>query len=250
MNMRARIKAGALHLGASASIAVTVAVTVFALWYPWPFRDISGGRELFLMIVAIDVIIGPLLTSLVFDTRKEVAALVRDVGVIVVLQLVALAYGAYTMALARPAVVALEGDRLRVVRAIDLSDVDLSRAPAGLRRLSWTGPIFVSTRSPTSQEKADTVLRALAGEDIGMRPEFWLPAEQAAAGMARAARPLSALVSRQPAHASVLMATAAAAGAAIDELGFLPIVARRTDWTAVLRLNDGHIVGYVPVDGF
>ena len=45
---------------------------VFALWYPYPYREISGGRELFLIVVAVDVIMGPLLTLAVFNRSKPV----------------------------------------------------------------------------------------------------------------------------------------------------------------------------------
>lgn len=46
-------------MGVSLGLAATL---VFAVWYPYPYREISGGRSLFEMVVAIDVVMGPLLT--------------------------------------------------------------------------------------------------------------------------------------------------------------------------------------------
>ena len=41
-----RLKASTLHLGLSLCIAALAALLVFAVWYPNPYREISGGREL------------------------------------------------------------------------------------------------------------------------------------------------------------------------------------------------------------
>jgi hypothetical protein len=245
-----RLRAAAIHLLASAAVAALAATLVFLLWYPAPFREISGGRELFLLVVAIDVVLGPLITFAVFNPRKRRAELVRDLGVIVVLQLAALAYGLHTVAQARPAVVALEGDGLRVVRAIDLEEADFSKAPPGLRALSWTGPMVVATRPPSAEEKFDAIQRGFAGEDLGMRPEFWRPESERASAFALAAKPLGPLAKRWPQHAAELQRAVAATGRSAEQLGYLPILARRTDWSALVDKRDGSIVGYVGIDGF
>jgi hypothetical protein len=245
-----RLRAAAIHLLASAAVATLAATLVFVLWYPTPFREISGGRELFLLVVAIDVVLGPLITFAVFNPRKPRSELVRDLGVIVLLQLAALAYGLHIVAQARPAVAALEGDRLRVVRAIDLEEADFSKAPRELRTPSWTGPRLVATRPPGAAEKFDAIQRGLAGEDLGMRPEFWRPDGERAAAYAQAAKPLALLIKRWPQRAADLQRAVEASGRPAERLGYLPILARRTDWSALVDTQDGSVVGYVAVDGF
>lgn len=244
------MRAAVCHLGASIAVAAIAAGLVFLLWYPTPYREISGGRELFLLVVAVDVVIGPLITFAVFDIRKPKTELVRDLGVVALLQIAALAYGLSAVADARPAIVALEGSRLRVVRAIDVDREDLAKAPADLRSLSFTGPVFVATRVPNASEKLEAIDRGLSGQDIGMRPEFWLPLEQAAAARTRAAQPLRRLSERFPRRTAEITAAAALSGRPLEQLGYLPILARRTDWTALVDLKDGSVVGYLPIDGF
>jgi hypothetical protein len=247
---KARLRAAAIHLAASAAMAALAATLVLALWYPHPYREISGGRELFLLVVAVDVVLGPLITLAVFNPLKPRSELVRDLGVVVALQLAALAYGLHTVAQARPAVVALEGDRIRVVRAVDLNEADFSKAPPELRALSWAGPMLVATRPPSAEEKFDALQRGLAGEDLGMRPEFWRPEAERAAAFARAAKPLGPLAKRWPQHAAELDRAVAASGRPAERLGYLPILARRTDWSALVDTRDGAIVGYAAIDGF
>ncbi len=249
-NAPARLRASSIHLGASAAVAALAAALVFALWYPVPYREVSGGRELFLLVVAVDVVIGPLITFAVFDRRKPRAELTRDLGVVVLLQLAALAYGLHAVAQARPAIVALEGARLRVVRAIDMAGADLARAPAGLQSLSWSGPALVATRVPSRDEKLEAIDRGLAGEDIGMRPDFWLPLEQTRQAFARAAMPLDRLARMKPTRKADLDRAVAATGRSADQLGYLPILARMTDWSALVDRSSGEIVGYVDIEGF
>lgn len=40
---RDRLRASGIHLG----ISLGIALLVFALWYPYPYRDISGGESFF-----------------------------------------------------------------------------------------------------------------------------------------------------------------------------------------------------------
>jgi hypothetical protein len=43
----------------SASIAVVAALLVFGLWYPGALRHLAGGRDLFLLVTSVDVVLGP-----------------------------------------------------------------------------------------------------------------------------------------------------------------------------------------------
>jgi hypothetical protein len=248
--VRDRLRAMLLHLALSITVAALVAALVFALWYPSPYREISGGRDLFLLLVAVDVVTGPVLTFVIFDRRKPRAELMRDLGVIVLLQLAALAYGLYSVERARPAVVALEVDRLRVVRSADLDRADFSQAPDGLRSLSLWGPTLVATRAPTDAERQDVITRGLAGEDIGMRPKFWRPPAETAPAYALAARPVAQLKLLRPSRSAALKRAVEATGHTEDQVGFLPMLARRTDWSALIDLKSGAVVGYVDIEGF
>ncbi|MGA0611190.1 TfpX/TfpZ family type IV pilin accessory protein [Caldimonas sp. KR1-144] len=249
--LRGRVRAALIHLALSALVALACAALVFGLWYPTPFRQISGGDELFLLIVAVDVVIGPLITLAVFDLRKPRRELVRDLAVIAALQLSALVYGVHTLAQARPVVLALEGARLRVVRAIDLDADGLAKAPEGLRRLPWTGRLVVAAQSPTDPgEQMKAIELAFAGIDIGARPELWLPPERTAAALAGNMLPLERLLTSHPGREADLAAAIATTGRPASELGYLPMISRRSDWVALVDRNTGAIVGYAPFDGF
>ncbi len=249
-DLASRLRAAGIHLALSASVALLAAALVFFVWYPVPFREVSGGRELFLLVVAVDVALGPLITFAVFNRNKPGRELKRDLAVVALLQLGALGYGLHTVFVARPVAVVLEVDRLRVVTAADLEGQDVSRAlPEWQTQPAW-GIRVAAARRANDDEKLAAIDMALQGVDIGMRPVFWRPAAEAPAAIAAAAKPMSALAARYPGRAGELTQTLASTGRTAEQLGFLPLVARRSDWVALIDTASGQIAGYAPFDGF
>jgi hypothetical protein len=141
-----RLKASVVHLGLSLCVAAMAALLVFGIWYPYPYREISGGRELFLLVIAVDVILGPLVTLAVFNRIKPAVVLRRDLAAIGFLQLAALAYGLWTVVVARPVHMVFEYDRFRIVHAIDIAPELLPKSPADVIALPLTGPTLLSLR--------------------------------------------------------------------------------------------------------
>lgn len=246
-----RAQAAGVHLVCSIVLAASIAWLVFGVWYPWPYNRLSGGAALFTLLVVVDVVIGPVLTLVVFNTKKPRRELGRDLSIIVLLQLAAMAYGLQTMAVARPAVLALEVDRFRVVPAVSVLESELLQAPEQIRSISWTGPRIVNTRAPDAAEKVDALMLALSGVDLGMRPSFWQPWDDAARMAAkRTAKPTVTLAKRGAAEAQVLAKAAADVGRPLEQLGYIPILARNSDAIALVDLGTGALLGYALLNGF
>ncbi|MFC6281604.1 MULTISPECIES: TfpX/TfpZ family type IV pilin accessory protein [Polaromonas] len=252
--LKGRLKASGIHLGISLTLAILAALLVFLVWYPYPYREISGGRELFLLLVTVDVIMGPLLTLAIFNRNKPRKTLQRDLAVIGLLQLSALAYGLWTMAAARPVHLAFEIDRFRVVHAVDIPPDMLSRAPADLQQLPLTGPTLLSVRDfKDAKENFDATMAALQGVALGARPDLWQSYEKAKPQVLARARPLAELKTRFPDHTGdidrALQSASASArpGAAI---GYIPMVGRSTFWTVLIDANTAEVIAFVPLDSF
>jgi hypothetical protein len=251
---KSRLLAAGMRLGISLAIAVLAAWLVFAVWYPYPYREISGGRELFLIVVVVDVVMGPLLTLAVFNIRKPIDELWRDLAVIGLLQLAALAFGLWTVAEARPVHLVFELDRFRVVHAVDVPEEELSRAPAGLERLPLTGPTLLSLREfKDPQENQDATMAALQGVNLGARPGLWQTYEQGKSEILASARPLAELKARFPARAAEIDAAVASAsrgGNTMRSVGFIPMAAQRDFWTVLLDSHTAELIAFVPIDSF
>jgi hypothetical protein len=253
---RDRLRASGIHLGISLAIALAAAALVFGLWYPYPYREISGGRDLFMIVVAVDVVMGPLITLAIFNRAKPRAELRRDLAIVGLLQLAALGYGLWTVLQARPVYMAFEGDRFRVVHAVDVPAEWLPKAPEGLRQLPMAGPGLVGVRPfANNNEQAEAVLAELSGVFLGTRPDLWQPFAQSRERVLAASKPVTTLRQRYPAEASNIdQALAAAADAdrsvAPDQWRVLPLVGRQLLWTAVIHPQTGEPVAYLPLDSF
>ncbi len=75
---RTKLFAFSLHFLATAVLAAIAAALIFLIWFPAPFARMVGGTELFMLVVGCDVVLGPLLSLVIYDPRKTRLALIVD----------------------------------------------------------------------------------------------------------------------------------------------------------------------------
>jgi hypothetical protein len=243
--------AAGIHSVCTVLVAAAAAWFVFGIWYPYPYRELSGGRELFLLVVVVDVVCGPLLTFVLFNPKKPRKELGLDLGLVALIQLVALGYGMWTVWQARPIYLVHEVDRFKVISAPDVPADELDALPKNLKPQFWAGPQTVSIRPPKNAEEHNTVLfeSAAGGRDYGARPDFYIPYDDAAAlkSLARA-QPLVVFLQKWPDQQDAARKLALEKGADMAQWRYLPVIARQ-DWVAVLD-QQGQIQGFLRGDGF
>ena len=241
--------AAAIHLGLSLTIAALAALLVFFVWYPGQFRELAGGRGLFVLLTSVDVVLGPLLTLAVFDRAKSRRHLRLDLAVIGVLQLAALVYGLHTVFIVRPVAMIFEVDRMRLVVANDVAIDELPKALPAYRSLPLTGPLQLAARVPRDgAERTDALMQGLQGKDVSVRPTFWQPYEESKARALGRSRPIAVLLEHYAGHGDEIRRELTAMKAEPATSRFLPAMAR-TAWVAVLD-DGGNVLGYLPFDGF
>lgn len=246
-----RLQASGAHFALSLAVAVLAAALVFGLWYPYPYREISGGRELFFLIVAVDVVMGPLLTFAVFNRRKPMQVLARDLAIIVVLQLAALGYGLWTVFISRPVYMVYEYNRFRVVHALDVEESLLSKAQPPWQSLPIAGPAVLSLRAfKDAKEQGDFTMAALGGVELSARPELWQAYSAAKDGVLLEAKPATQLKARFAAQSAAIDAVIAQAGRKAAEVKYVPMVGRKSFWTVLVDAQSAEILGYLPIDSF
>ena len=104
-----KLKATAVHLALSVALFIYLAYQIYYNWYPEPYFSIDGGWQGIRLVGAVDLVLGPLITFLIFDSRKPRREILFDLLVIVTIQIGALTYGIYTTYNQRPiAVVVIE----------------------------------------------------------------------------------------------------------------------------------------------
>lgn len=242
-----RWQAFLIHLGLSIAIAAAVIGLVVFVWYPPPYFGAMGGEILLRLIIGVDVILGPVITLIIFDPRKP--RLAMDLAIIGALQLAALLYGVFVMFEARPAWNVFVKDRFEVTAANAVDDASRQRAPADYRTLPLTGPRVVAGRAPTDPKEAlDFGMSTMAGgPDVPALPHLYVPYADEAATVVRAARPLQGLSRQSRAYADIVSAFVAEHGKGRD-LGYLPVRARNKDFAVVVDRRTGEVVGYLSLN--
>lgn len=242
-----RWKAFGFHFAASALIAATVVMLILLLWYPRPYFEAMGGEVLLRLLVGVDVVLGPLITLIIFDPKKP--RLRYDLACIGVLQLAALAYGGWVMFEARPVYNVFVKDRFETVPANRIDGDSLARAPEAFRTLPLAGPRVVAARAPANaREHANLMFSAMVGgPDWSDMPHLYTPYAEAAAAAASSAKPLVELSRRGKEAADAVTQFVAAHAQDGQSLGYLPVKARNKDFAAVVDRKTGAIVGYLAV---
>jgi hypothetical protein len=229
MNLRNlnRWQAGGGHLSFSVLLGAAVFTLFRFVWYPDALFELGGAAKLMLLVVGIDVALGPLLTLIVFDPKKK--SLIWDLAVIVALQVAALGYGVWVMAQSRPVFLVGATDRFELVTANQIEPESLrSASRPEWRRLSWTGPVRVGARPPADpDERLNLAIQAIqGGPDMVQLPEYFVPVSEVVASLVSNSRPLSDFERSQPEQVARLRAWLAGRGIAESSAAVLPLKAR------------------------
>ena len=228
-----RWRAAGLHLLISACIAAAVLTAMLTLWYPPPLFEAMGGIGLALILVGVDVVLGPTLTLVVFRAGKR--GLKFDLAAIAACQIAALLYGCHVIELARPAFIVFVKDQFQIATVAQLEPEQLAEARyPQFRNPSWRGPEWVYGEWPKDfQAQQQLVFAGLAGIDLQHLPKHYAPYEQGKDEILRRAQTLSEVRKAEPQAGRVIDAWLARSGADEQKLRYVRLRARIA-WVAVL----------------
>jgi hypothetical protein len=234
-----RWKAAAIHLTISATIGLVVGALLFGVWYPPPYFHAAGADVLVLLLVSVDLTLGPLLTLVVFKAGKR--GLRFDLAVIAIAQAAALVYGMSIVLESRPVFLLAVIDRFELIAANELAPADLAEGSAPeFRSLSWTGPRLAAAQKPKDWHERNKILFGkTGGKDIDELPKYYVDYTVAAPDLLKRAKPLDALPLRSDEDRAQLSKALASTHRARDGIAWVPIVARKASLTMLLDAQSG-----------
>lgn len=191
-----RVKVFLIHLFLSVLIAAISLIIVFMVWHPASLAKAVGVTHIFIMMLGIDMVLGPLLTLIV--AKKDKKSLKFDLGVIIVLQLAAFIYGIYNIAISRPVYIAFDTIRFEVVQANNIPEVSLKGARSPYNILGWGRPKFVGVTPAENAEQKNnrTFVELETGVAPSMQPNLYVPLERQWAAINSSAKGLNDLYQR------------------------------------------------------
>lgn len=148
--IKKRLAAFAWHFLFSSVLAGLLSVAVFIFWFPGVYR-IFGATEGILIFIGIDVVLGPLLTFVVYKANKQEFR--RDITFIIFIQISAFLFGAWTIYQQRPFVQVLDYDGLTIYTYDEANSHSISIPSAGSTNLIGPDKFFLYLPEKLSEIK-------------------------------------------------------------------------------------------------
>jgi hypothetical protein len=247
MLLRQKLSAMLMHLLASSLLVGSILAIVLFAWYPPPYFQALDAWNVVKLLIGIDLILGPILTFIVFRPKKP--TLVMDLSVIAAVQLAALFYGAGVVYQERPSFMVFSGNRFEIFarRDVDLGQLtDPQLAEKPLR-----GPrLLVAPMPDDPAARAQLIGDMLAGKQASLHfePMFWKPFDEGRELAIAEAQPLARLAAIDgDAARRVARATKRHAGGE-QALGYIAMTGRGRHLAVLVDLGTGRPVDIVDVD--
>lgn len=245
-----RWQASGIHLSICVLVAFTVVSIMLFVWYPSPLFEAMGGQKIVMMIFTIDVVIGPILTFIVFKPFKK--GLKFDLSVIAFLQICALIYGISVLFQGRPVFLVFVKDRFDIVTAVDIDPESLAKVTIPeFKNLPVTGPKIAAAEIPSDPKIRERILFSALGQgrDLQSFPEFFRPYMEQIETIRERSALLSELRAKRPESVNQIDHLVKRYGADAKQLTFLPVATQKDrDLTAVIDPGNGEIVAILNID--
>lgn len=240
-----KIRAFLIHFSISATVVGIALAVIFFIWYPEPYFQVAGAWNVVRVLIGVDLIVGPLMTLILFRSGKP--GLVFDMCVIALVQVTALAYGLTTIYSERPYFVVFAVDRFEVLARKDVDESAIT--DERLKTKSWSEPIYVVANLPDSleaqQQLIDDVLQGKP--DIERRPEFWSPYAEGAEQIMKKATPLAEFGRNRP-DAEVFTTHIIESHENGERLSGVPVIGKQGSFVIVIEPDNKKPVGLIPID--
>lgn len=150
--LKLKFKALAAHLSISLVLVGTAVALMWFRWFPAPLFFTDGGGIGLKLLVLVDLVLGPLLTFVVFNPAKGRGKMVFDLAVIGLFQLGAYGYGLHSIHTVRVQAVAFHERVFHAVTANRFDDQTV--AENGWEALGEHAPYLVNVRAPRDSEES------------------------------------------------------------------------------------------------
>ena len=152
----AKAKALAAHISISIVLVAIALALMLLRWFPEPLFTTDGGGTGLKLLLVVDLVLGPLLTFVVFNPQKARRLMVLDLTVIALLQLGAYGAGLWSIHSVRVQAVAYHEGQFQAVTADTFADQTIE--PGSWQVLGNRPPYLVNVRDPKDGDEAAGIL--------------------------------------------------------------------------------------------
>lgn len=168
-----KINAFLIHLVISLVVFLVLLFFILVYWYPAPLFGTDGGWQGIRLIMAVDIVLGPVLTLIVFKKGKP--RLVLDLTIIGFIQIGALISGSWVIYNEHPALVVFTEDHFRPITAYQVKESGV--AWADVEKIAELYPPTVYLELPDDLEALQNIRQKALREGLLLSQfaEFYRP---------------------------------------------------------------------------
>ena len=235
-------KAFSIHFSISAFIVSIFIALVFFIWYPQPYFYTEGSSGILMVLIGVDLVLGPLMTFIIYKPHKK--GLLFDLIIIASFQLSALLYGGHTIFIERPVYIVFNVDRFDAVPTsllVKESKIRYSELGIGI----FKRPKLVYAPLPEDpQEKSDFLMSYLdTGKDVKDMPEFYEPYSQHINDVVKKSINIDKKLKSHPIEKTHLKQLLLKHQLKLNDTAFLPLVGKEKKVVLIINRNTGTPLG-------
>jgi hypothetical protein len=239
LDMRFRLKAFSLHLLTSAAVLALILGSLYFGWYRWPGWYLTDVTRVIIVMVCVDVVLGPTLTLIIANKNKPRRELARDIGIIALVQVCALAYGSVSLWNGRPMYYAFSESILQLVQAYDIdeSEAKLGREQNPALAPHWYNlPRWIWAPLPNDTEARQKIVGAAisGGDDVISMPRYFKPWQEGLPSLRSQLKKVDDVAYFAKSEKKKLKEKMRAAGIADDQADVMPLTGRGHPLLAVI----------------
>ena len=172
-----RWKAFGIHFAISVAVLTMLMVVILLFWYPGILFSVDGGWTGLRIVIGVDLVLGPLLTLVVFKSGKP--GLRSDLTCIAVFQVTCMAAGMYIVYSERPLALVLAYDTIYILAAQEFEDYEKDLGV--LDEIPGPYPKLIHTELPENEIEAGiiSVRSQFIGDPLFMQTERYRPLPEA-----------------------------------------------------------------------
>ncbi len=148
-----RWQASAIHFGISLTVFLILLAIILLVWYPGILFRVDGGWTGLRIVLGVDLVLGPLLTLVVFKLGKP--GLKFDLSCIVIAQIACMAGGMWLVYAERPVALVLAYDTFYSLSGQEFEE--FGRDPAMLEKFPGAYPKLIYIELPANDIQADII---------------------------------------------------------------------------------------------
>jgi hypothetical protein len=237
--MKFRFKAFGLHLLASSLALSAILGSLYLGWYRWPGWILTDVARVVMVMVGVDVVLGPTLTFIIARSTKPRRELTRDIAMIVAVQLCALGYGTVSLWNGRPLYYAFSESILQLVQAYDIDDQEAAlgrQQNPGLAPHWYSLPRWVWAPLPPDLDTRSKIVTSAitGGDDVTSMPRYFKPWSEGLNDLRANLKQVDKVAYFAPKEKKTLKERMRAAGFSTDELNAMPLTGRGHPLLAVI----------------